>query len=126
MYTLESTTVNIGGVLHTASPDVNGNGPSHIVFEDAEIRFTQTCCINVLLQNGASTVAGLPSTIGFNHIWAHGDATDAGSGTNAISHTVTVDCGSNCWIVNSQISKTIRPGAEGHGIYWSSAHQVMI
>lgn len=126
MYTLESTTVNINGVLHTDVPDVNGNGPSHIVFEDAEIRFTQACCINVLLQNSASTIAGLPSTIGFNHVWVHGDATDAGSGTNAISHNVTMDCGSNCWFVNSQISKSIRPGSEGHAIYWTSASGIMI
>lgn len=128
MYTLESTTTNIQGVVQAGAPDVNGNGPSHIVIRDAEIRLASSiaCCTPVFMQTSPTTLAELPTSYGFDRVWIHGDATDAGAGTNSLSNDAQVECGGNCWFINSQISKSIRPGAEGHGVYWQAARGLMV
>jgi len=127
MYTLETATVN-GSAIKGGNADVNGNGPNHIVIRDAEVRLSNTiaCCVPISMGNNSSTVAGMPHDYGFDRVWVHGDATDAGAGTNSLSNDIQFDCGKNCWVVNSQISKSIRPGAEGHGIYWIGAQQAKI
>jgi hypothetical protein len=115
MWTVECTTVNCEAIK-VADPDVNGNGPSHFAFEDVEIRLGSSviCCRPVNTHNAATTVKGTASDYGFKRVWLHGDATDVGSGSQGLADDIYADCGGNCWLVDSQTSKSIRPGFESH------------
>lgn len=126
MYTLETTTTN-GNVVVAGGSDVNGNGPNHIVMRDMEARIVNTlvCCDPVTIDNSSSTLAGLPSVIGFDRVWIHGDATDAGVGNNALPDDIRMNC-INCWFMNSQTSKSIRPGSEGHGVLFFVTNQLKV
>lgn len=127
MFTIECNAVNCSTV-QAGSVDANGNGPNHFAIYNAEIRVnsTKTCCFPVEMENAGSTVQSLPSHYHFDRVWIHGDATDAGAGTQSLTDYIRINCGGNCSLSNSQGSKGIRPGSEGHGVYYSDAGQLKI
>jgi hypothetical protein len=127
MFTIECNTTNCASVV-TGSVDANGNGPNHFAIYDAEIRVntSKTCCFTVDMENAGATTQSLPSHYHFDRIWAHSDATDAGAGAQSLTDYIRLNCGGNCTLSNSQTSKGIRPGAEGHAIYWGDAGQIKI
>lgn len=127
MFIVECNTVNCASI--TSGPmDANGNGPNHFAFYNAEIRVnsTKTCCWPVEMEPTGSTVASLPSHYHFDRVWLHGDATDSGAGTQSLTDAIRINCSFNCTLSNSQISKIIRPGAEGHGVYWKDGGGIKI
>lgn len=119
MFTIQCTTANCAAVT-AGSPDVNGNGPNHFALYNAELRVgsSQTCCFPVDIENNGSTVQSIPSHYHLDRVWNHSDATDAGAGTQALTDNFRLNCGTNCSLSNSASSKSIRPGSEGHGIYY--------
>lgn len=127
MFTIECNTSNCAAVQGGAT-DANGNGPNHFAIYNAEIRANpaQTCCFDVDMENSGSTVQSLPSHYHFDRVWMHSDATDAGKGAQSLTDNIRINCLTNCTLSNSQMSKTIRPGAEGHSIYYSDAGVVKI
>ena|SRR5580765_2268928 len=127
MYTIECNTVNCSSVI-TGPVDANGNGPNHFAFFDAEFRInaTKTCCFPFDMENAGSTVQSLPSHYHVDRTWSHSDASDLGAGSQSITDNWRMNCGGNCSLSNSASSKSIRPGAEGHGIYWADAQQLKI
>jgi hypothetical protein len=127
MYTIECNTVNCASVQE-GSVDVNGNGANHFAIYNAEIRVNvaQTCCWPVDLENAGSTVQSNVSHYHFDRVWLHSDATDAGKGVQGLTDYIRLNCGGNCTISNSAGSKGLRPGAEGHGIYFSDAGQFKV
>jgi len=127
MYTIECNVTNCAAVQEGAT-DVNGNGPNHFMISNAEIRVntSKTCCFGVDMENSGSTVQSLPSHYHFDRVWIHSDATDAGAGSQSLTDDIRINCSFNCTLSNFQLSKTIRPGAEGHTIYWSDAGGIKI
>jgi len=127
MYTIECNATNCASVQEGAV-DANGNGPNHFAIYNAEIRVntSKTCCFDVDMENSGSTVQSLPSHYHFDRVWMHSDATDAGKGSQSLTDYMRINCGGNCTLSNSQTSKGIRPGSEGHAIYWADAQQVKI
>ncbi len=127
MYTIECNTVNCAAVV-TGPVDANGNGPNHFAFFNAEFRvnFSRTCCFPFDMENAGSTVQSLPSHYHLDRVWSHSNATDSGAGSQSLTDNYRLNCGGNCSISNWASSKSIRPGAEGHGIYYSDAGQLKI
>jgi hypothetical protein len=127
MFTIECNTSNCAA-LSTGAVDANGNGPNHFAIYNAEIRINsgQTCCFNVDMENAGVTTASLPSHYHLDRVWMHGNATDAGSGSQTLTDNARMNCGGNCTLSNSQTSKSIRPGAESHSIYYADAGQLKI
>jgi hypothetical protein len=122
MYAIECNVVNCTSVT-TGPPDANGNGPNHFAFYDAEFRVnsTKTCCFPFAMENAGSTVQSLPTHYHIDRTWSHSFATDASAGTQAITDNWRMNCGVDCSLTNSYSSKSIRPGAEGHSLYYSDA-----
>lgn len=127
MFTIECNTTNCASVVDGAV-DANGNGANHFAIYNAEIRVnsSKTCCFPVDIERGSGTAASVPSHYHFDRIWVHGDATDAGTGTQSLTDYIRINCGGNCTLSNSYGSKGIRPGAESHGVYWATAKQLKL
>ena len=127
MYVIECNTLNCATVQEGAT-DASGNGPNHFAIYNAEIRVnsSKACCFPVDIENAGVTLASLPSHYHFDRVWIHGDATDAGAGTQALTDDIRINCGGNCTLANSHMSKTIRAGSEGHEVYWSAAVQLKL
>ena len=69
-----------------------------------------------IVRNGAETAeTQYSSHIHLRKDWAHGDWTSLYTGANSYSAGIEFWC-FYCSIVDSQISQTMRPGAEGHAI----------
>lgn len=122
MFTVECNVTNCAAIS-TGGVDANGNGPNHFAIYNAEFRVntSKSCCFGVDMENAGSTLQSLPSHYHFDRTWSHSNSTDAGYGGQALTDNYRLNCLTNCSLSNSQMSKSIRPGSEGHAIYWADA-----
>jgi len=99
------------------SVDASGNGASHIVIRDAEIRPASSVTASIvpiyLLTQPQTTTASAPSRIGFDRVYLHGDASHGAFGNNKITTLFKMGC-SYCWLMNSYTENSIKPGSESH------------
>lgn len=122
MWTLEGTAGGNSPVLKTGPADANGVGPHHYLIVGLEAREQAGLNANLqyLVAIGSSSlnetqVGQLASHIYIDRSWVHGDRTDSFTGANNVVQNILMDC-AWCAFTNSQISQTIDPGTESHGV----------
>jgi hypothetical protein len=118
MWTLESSnSVSTQGSVIQVGLVASGNGASHIVIRDAEIRPASSVTASIvpiyLLSQPQNTTASAPSRIGFDRVYLHGDASHTAFGNNKIVTFIKMGC-SYCWLMNSYTENTVKPGSESH------------
>jgi len=133
MFTLECSTTNCNA-LGTAAADANGVAPHNFAILNMEARpqagLTGPGAIVKIGLGTETVVSQLPQHIHLAYDYVHGDWADApvtdGSatgpavGTNSIPNDVFLDC-VTCSFMYSYIDQSLRPGAEGHGVYFGLA-----
>ena len=131
MWTLEITA---GGTtaLTTGAWDANGIGPHHYLVEGMEARPIAGlgAVIYYLVTFGSkglneTALSQLASHIYLDRSWLHGDLTDAMTGSNQITHMLTMDC-YICGATNSQWSQSENGGQQNQGIYINQGQGIKI
>ena len=92
--------------------------PDHWIIEDAEIRMAagntgNNRIVNMVWTLTESNLGQFATHIHFRKDWVHGDWTSLTAGANSVSSAIELD-GAYCSVVDSQVSQSLRPGAEGH------------
>ncbi len=115
----------VGASSSSEPPQCAGTsiGPDHWLIEDMEARMSVGNTGNngiVELNNVGteSSTAEYATHIHFRKDWIHGDWTSLANGANAVASGINFSACVYCSLVDSQISQTLRPGAEGHAILW--------
>jgi len=117
MWTLESTSgTAAGNTIHAGALDSAGNGASHIVIQNAEIREASSVTAssdNVHLESpgGNTTLASATSFIGFDRDYFHGDATDLAIGNNKVTQQLRFGS-TNSWLTNSYIDHSVKAASD--------------
>jgi len=132
MWTVEYTAANPG--ILSGAADANGIGPHHFAIINAEVRpqAGNTNSVSpIKIGTWAETSsAQMPSHIHLIGNYVHGDWTDyngtAVTGTNNIVYDFAFNSCIYCSISYNYADKSLRPGAEGHGIQLGYAQQIKI
>jgi len=131
MWTLESSGANPSsltfcspaGSSSTSNPPTCAAttiAPDHWLIEDAEMRMSagntgNNRIVSMTLTTTETSRAQIATHIHFRKDWVHGDWTSLTAGANAVSSAFEID-GTYISIVDSQVSQSLRPGAEGHAV----------
>ncbi len=139
MWTVENTGTNKNAVA-TAMWDANNVGPHHFAILNAELRpqagLAGTNAPLAIGQGNETLTSQIPTHIHLAYSYLHGDWTDAPvsggvatagpTGANSLPNDIALSGCISCSLSYNYIDRSIRPGAEGHGIALSLAQQIKI
>jgi hypothetical protein len=119
MWTLESSSsVSNGQLIQAGVVDSGGNGASHIVIQNAELRPASSVSSSEFAIDleqpgggGNTTIASATSYIGFDRDYMHGDASDSALGNNKIAQFLRFGT-SYGWLTNSYADHSVKAATD--------------
>ncbi len=139
MWTVECTASSCNAIA-AGGWDANNIGPHHYAVLNAEIRpaagVASPNAPFAVGQGNESVISQIPTHVHLAYSYVHGDWTDAPvsggvatggpTGANSIPNDIAFSACIGCSISYNYVDKSIRPGAEGHGIQLSLVQQIKI